>query len=207
MGRLVRITIYAIIILILYFWITAIINSYTNKADLGSLQATSDTLAIDSSALYNDSILNPSDTALQDEVITNQDIVDGINYNEVDNELKALEEKQKSNAESTSNDDGKKSSKLEPKPASKPNEKPKTTIVSGDGGPYLVMAGSYLLRENANKMVKRLKSLGYNKADVIIFTASEYYSVVAVSYQSEEKAKEASAMLKRKGIDSFVKTK
>lgn len=97
------------------------------------------------------------------------------------------------------------------KPAPKPKpvkQEPAATISQpGDGGKYLVMAGSYLLRDNATKMVKKLREMGYVHAEVMIFPESEFHSVVAVRYSSETKAQAAVTELKRKGIESFVKVK
>ena len=48
MGRLVRISIYALIILILYFWVTAIVRSYQNKSVEEENIQIADTLSLDS---------------------------------------------------------------------------------------------------------------------------------------------------------------
>jgi len=71
------------------------------------------------------------------------------------------------------------------------------------GGKYKVMAGTYLVKENADKMVDRLRGMGYAQARVI--PKEKMFSVVAASYDSESKAREVSEELKRKQIDSFVR--
>jgi cell division septation protein DedD len=71
------------------------------------------------------------------------------------------------------------------------------------GGKYKVMAGTYLVKENADKMVDRLRGMGYAQARVV--PKEKMFSVVAGSYDSESKAREVSEDLKRKQIDSFVR--
>ena len=41
-------------------------------------------------------------------------------------------------------------------------------------GEYIVVAGNYLLENNASEMVRKLKSAGYNKADKVVFDLSQY---------------------------------
>jgi len=228
MGRLVRILIYALVIFILYFWISALVKSYRNTSH--TLQDQN----IVSDSIFSDSLnsdMGLADTLNQhysdeNEVITNMDIVDGgIDYNAVDAKVKELEDKKRNKPDIASSiKNNNKGSSNEPtpvvssnaKPAKKPAEKRVESVrdinnkpsqkVTGDGGSYMVMAGSYLLRENADKMKKKLISLGYSQAEVVIFSASEYHSVIAVRFSSESRAQAAASELKRKGIDSFVKT-
>lgn len=221
MGRLIRIAIYALVILVLYFWLTAWLKSYRDNAELKkSEQIQSDTTLVDSLALTasGDSLAVSDSLGSQDmtgQSVTNEDIVDGkVNYSDLDKKIEKVEK-----------------SKNEPKPVTKPQQEPavkqekpakkpdrvtegakdltpqETTSKKGDGGAYMVMAGSYLLRENADKMVKKLRSMGYSNAEVVVFSESQYHSVVAARYKSESGAFNASAELKRRGIDSFVKTR
>jgi cell division protein FtsN len=92
------------------------------------------------------------------------------------------------------------------------SEKSKTVIVSqgtandgGNEGKYMVMAGSYLVRDNAEKMVERLAAMGYKQAEIL--PKGNMFAVVAARYSSESKAREVAETLKRKQIDSFVKSK
>ncbi len=210
MGRLVRIVIYALIILILYFWVSAIMNAYyKNKEQKIAEEITTDTLPPpDTSLQYTESNEKISDGTM----ISNEDIVDGkIDYNDVDSKVEEMVEK-------------KKISPLPVKQESKPAVKHQTTKtqpikevpksststakgLAGDGGKYMVMAGSYLLKENAQKMVTKLKAMGYSQSSVVVFTASQYHSVIAARYSSETQARTTATDLKQKGIDSFVKVK
>jgi cell division septation protein DedD len=214
MGRLVRISIYALIILILYFWITAVLKSYQkdNSTDVSNDLTTDvqlDTTSYDT--LMTDTLLDDSDR------LTNEDIVDGkVNYKALDEKVKKLEEKKPLETDKKSNVTPSNKPNTESKPALKPkptidNQDEVTsksvTTIKGDGGAYMVMAGSYLLKENAVKMVTKLKKMGYTQAEVTVFQASEYHSVIAARFSTESKAKASAADLKRKGVDSFVKSK
>lgn len=210
MGRLIRISIYALVILILYFWITAIIKSYQNNNIDQDIEAVVDTLTVDTADLS----INPDfDNVNSDSLITNEEIVDGkIDYKALDEKVKTMEETKPLPA----NNPKKESSISKPKDKQDITKKhsentttsPKPSIgnlKSGDGGGYKVMAGSYLLEENAKKMVKKLNGLGYGKAEIVVFQASGYHSVIACRHSSEKSAKSAVADLKSKGIDSFVR--
>jgi cell division septation protein DedD len=221
MGRLVRVVIYAVVIVLLYFWITAIITSYSKSRDKKEQEIISTDTIIKDSLLADTFGMGHDENA---KMISNEDIVDGkINYKEVDAKVNKLQEKKTSAANQNENIPSEKT-KSAPKqevqtskPAGRPAIKPdlkvadppqqpkKSDNITGDGGKYLVMAGSYLLKENALKMVKKLRNMGYANAELIVFTASEYHSVIAVRFSSEIKAQNAAAELKRKGVDSFVK--
>ncbi|MGB4840075.1 MAG: SPOR domain-containing protein [Saprospiraceae bacterium] len=223
MGRLVKISIYALFILVLYYWITAIIKTYNDKNKMKEDVTLNDSLSTHNS--INDlTNSNDIDTFTS---ISNEDIIDGnIDYDAVDKKVKSLTNDNNTLSENQ-NKKGQSTElmpKVENRPAVKQNEQPvkdlKPTVnkkssvnktvkstFEGDGGQFMVMAGSYLLNENAEKMVKKLKNQGYPKAKSVVFSSSQYHSVVAAQFSSQAKAQEASADLKRKGIDSFVKSK
>jgi len=214
MGRLVRIVIYALIILILYFWVSMIMNAYyKNKEQETPEVVTTDTLPIvDTTMQYTE---GGDDTVSN--LISNEEIVDGnIDYNDVDSKVEEMVEKKKSTPTPPAKQETKPVSTA--KPAIKP-QKPESTkevpknssnvtkAIAGDGGKYMVMAGSYLLKENAQKMVTKLKAMGYTQASVVVFSSSQYHSVIAARYSSETQARTTATDLKQKGIDSFVKVK
>jgi cell division protein FtsN len=192
MGRLVRILLYAFVILVLYFWITAIVKSYQKREVPVQIP---ETVEIDTS-LQTD----PIDTTTTDaDPLTNEEIVDGtLDYKELDNKVKEIEKKQEIIKEQQG------TIKKKEEIANK-TTKQESKVVASNGGKYKVIAGSYLLKENAEKMVKKLKSLGYKDAKIVVFSASGYHSVVASSYASESTAKSAASSLKSKGVDCFVK--
>jgi len=228
MGRLIRIAIYALVILVLYFWITAWLKSYKDDAIRQQAeQVFTDTTAVDSLALVaSDSLsladsLHAGDTSI--DAITNEQIVDGkVSYSDLDKKIEKVEKNLKA-PKLKGGEQSAKPSKTQEDPVTKqekPAKKPdrvtegakdltpsESTTKKGDGGAYMVMAGSYLLRENADKMVKKLKGMGYSNAEVVVFSQSQYHSVIAARYKSESSAYNASSELKRRGVDSFVKTR
>jgi cell division septation protein DedD len=89
-----------------------------------------------------------------------------------------------------------------PKPENKPTAK-----YNSSGGNYLVVAGSYLIRDNAEKMVSKLKGFGYSGAEIVNFDESQYHSISAGRYASYDEAGKVAKALKNKGIDCYVHTK
>ena len=87
------------------------------------------------------------------------------------------------------------------------NTTPSKQVYSGSGGKYLVIAGNYLLEDNATTMVIKLNKLGYDKAEKVIFDLSQFHSVCAGRFDDKSAAITLSEELKRRGIDSYVHTK
>lgn len=244
MSRIVRVVLYSVIVLVLYYVIYEIIRVY-NKASLPNeteLDGT-DTLDLTTGAVDTLGL----DSFPSDELITNEEIVGGgsvgdvteaespegnsgrkhekpaaplVKKTEAPAKTKPVVEempvqKKPVKTKTPEKTEVKKPAPAQTKPAIKPEPQPqpvkqqpaKTVDQPGDGGKYLVMAGSYLLRDNASKMVKKLREMGYTNAEVVIFPESEFHSVIAVRYASEAKAQAAVTELKRKGIESFVKVK
>jgi len=81
----------------------------------------------------------------------------------------------------------------------------KATESGSTAGKYKVMAGTYLVRENAQKMVDRLRAMGYTRAEIV--PKEKMFAVIAAAFDTEARAREVSEELKRKQIDSFVKAK
>jgi hypothetical protein len=79
---------------------------------------------------------------------------------------------------------------------------------SGDlGGRYLVIAGSYILENNADVMVKKLVKMGYSNAEKVVFDLSQFYSVCAGRYDDYTKAVQVDSDLERRGIECYVHKK
>lgn len=73
-------------------------------------------------------------------------------------------------------------------------------------GSYLVVAGSYLVKDNALKMKRRIADLGYN-SEIVNFDLSQYYSVLAGRFSSRSEAANVVEILKRSRIDSYIHRK
>ena len=92
------------------------------------------------------------------------------------------------------------------KKASPSKSSPTIRHKASKGSRYLVVAGSYLVKGNANKMKQKLYNLGYN-SEIVNFDLSQYYSVLAGRFSSRKEANEAVTILKRSGIDCYVHRK
>jgi len=74
-------------------------------------------------------------------------------------------------------------------------------------GKYLLIAGNFLVKENAIAMVNKLLEMGYNEAEWAVFDYSQYYTVVAVRNDNYALAQSNSKELKSRGIDNYIHTK
>ena len=90
----------------------------------------------------------------------------------------------------------------ESKPVIK-KEVPEQSI--GSDGNYLLIAGNYSEEFNADGMVKKLKSMGFAKAEKIVFEGSRFYTVIAGKYPTADSATSAQRGLGN--IDSYVQRK
>lgn len=79
-----------------------------------------------------------------------------------------------------------------------------TTYSSSENADFLVIAGSFSNEANADKMVQKLKDMGYNDTEKVVFDFSQYYSVVTGKHDSESNAKDMSLELKNKNINAYV---
>ncbi len=97
------------------------------------------------------------------------------------------------------------SSKIEETTVSQPPQRPVSTASAT--GNYLVVAGNYLVKSNADAMVARLKQAGYANSSHSVFDLSQYYTVIAGRYNSRIDANTTSEQLKKIGIDNYILTK
>ncbi|MFT4566374.1 MAG: cell division septation protein DedD [Saprospiraceae bacterium] len=105
--------------------------------------------------------------------------------------------------------EGDASATSEPEEASTPrsysNSAPTTSYsASSSTEPYLIVAGNYLLEDNAESMIKELKRKGYQEAEKVVFDLSQYHTVIAGRYSSRSAATSAAGELKRAGVDNYV---
>ena len=84
---------------------------------------------------------------------------------------------------------------------------PKPATPSADKGDFLVVAGSFNIKENAIDMERQLKELGYTSASIVYFNAREYHSVVAGEYPTREEAERVAAALRKSGIEAYAHKK
>jgi hypothetical protein len=196
MGRALKILAYAVILFLTYLVITAGLKSCSNKKDTTSVEMndSAESNEYSDDDYFEDGAEEPS--SQEDDFFGSTEAQEDINYDEID---KALDEKKT------------------PKPQADADYTETTTqsttpirsnYSSGStSGDYLVIAGSYIINTNAENMILKLKKMGYDKAEIIIFDQSQYHTVVASRSNNYDQALSVSGTLKSKGIDSYVHRK
>ncbi len=142
------------------------------------------------------------------------DIMDEIISGETEEELlrEELEQQAEANAEAKAKVDESVTKEKNTPDKTTVNEEPKpkpTTpkpAVTARNAKYLVIAGSFGSKKNADSFVKTLKKKGY-QAEVVNFINSQMHTVVAARYNSKSKAEATKQEMKNKKIDCYVYTK
>jgi cell division protein FtsN len=214
MNKLLKILIGAVLLLFVYLGGTALYKSMSNAEDSPTqMVADGDEYDIFDETEEDDDFFEESteekDPEIKEDGTPSSDEAagSGIDYSEID---EALEEpiKEKAKPVTSTKTSTKETTKKVSKPVKstpKPVQKPKTSPSSN--GKYLVIAGSYLVKENAEKMKTRLAKLGYDKAEIVVFDERKYHTVCASKSNDYDTAVRQSNALKRKGIDSYVHTR
>lgn len=195
MGRFLKIGVYVAVLFLAYLWIATVAKSCNKKTTADSNDNTEmvDDVADVDTDEFEDDLFEDEEgsdldiTATTDGMGGGNEIVEddsnAIDYTEVD-EIIEKSNKIKTSTTSTSNNT--------------------STSYSGK---YMLLAGSYLIEDNAQIMVNKLKKLGYKNSEMVVFNMSQYHSVCAGRYTSLSSAQQESSALKRKGIDNYVHTK
>lgn len=96
-----------------------------------------------------------------------------------------------------------------PVPATKPavtaeveEEEPETKKVEslGGTGDYLVVVGSFKVKSNAENQAKKLRGMGYDESEVVLFDRGTYARVLVDRFDSQSDAQSLVSELKGKGI-------
>lgn len=82
-----------------------------------------------------------------------------------------------------------------------------TATASNSSGRYMVIAGTYRQRSNADQQVARLRKMGYDKAEVSLFDNGTYALALVDRFGSYGDAKRLVNELKGKGIDALIDEK
>ena len=80
---------------------------------------------------------------------------------------------------------------------------------SSSYGDYLVLAGSFTIKANAESHQTKLEKMGYDDSEVTLFNGGKYASVLVDRFDSESAAAELALVgeLKGKGIEAYVHKK
>lgn len=81
------------------------------------------------------------------------------------------------------------------------------TRISTSSGKYMILAGSYRQRNNADNQVAKLKKMGYSDTRVELFDKGSFAVVLVDRTNSYTTAQNLVAELKGKGIDAMIKAK
>ena len=199
MGRALKILAYAVILFLTYLLITATLKT-CSKSDNDVASAEIEN-SIDEGEGFEDDYFEDgideieSTTAdEEDDFFGATDSVEDIDYEEIDQALEGT--KQKKSANPTPDVD-----------YTTPSVPERSTTSSLSSGNYLVIAGSYIINTNAENMVLKLKRMGYDNAEIVIFDQSQYHTVVAQRSNNYNNALSIASGLKSKGVDSYVHTK
>jgi cell division protein FtsN len=204
MSRLLRILLYIIFFVLIFFWFSGIMKSCNQKkmanepgvATEENVQAVEDEVEDIVSEFFED----------DSEGDTSESSTEGTSSAE--EEFEANENASELKSETTKEDN--KTTQAKPAKESTPPRKAEakeSTLAAtktSSKGPYMIIAGSFSVEENAEKMVNRLKSMGYYDAEKIVFDKSKYYSVSASRFSSKNEAIRAVSELKAKGVDCYV---
>lgn len=198
MGRFLKIGVYVAVLFLAYLWIATVAKSCNKKATADADNTNTemiDHVADVDTDEFEDDLFEDEDYGDIDVTATTDGMgggtfeddgisdSNGIDYTEVDEII------EKSNTTST------------------PAKSTSTNNHNSYSGKFMLLAGSYLIEDNAQAMIRKLKKLGYNDAEMVIFDMSQYHSVCAGRYSSLSSAQQESGTLKRKGIDNYVHTK
>lgn len=75
------------------------------------------------------------------------------------------------------------------------------------GGDFLVLAGSFEYKHNAQVQAKKIQNLGYSKAEVVSFNRGKYASVLVNRFETEAEARALVDKLRKDGVSSYVHKK
>ena len=96
---------------------------------------------------------------------------------------------------------------LEPNETEDSNESTGGAYSKGSGD-YLVIAGAYTIKANAEKSLARVRDLGYPNAEIVQFDFSDYYSVCVARYELKSDANSVANSLKsRHSVNAYVHKK
>lgn len=85
-----------------------------------------------------------------------------------------------------------------------PDDTPTTSPRTSSAGQYMVLAGSFRQKSNAESQVSRLRKMGYNNASVELFDNGAYAVALVDRFGDYSTANNLAAELKGKGVEAMV---
>ncbi len=120
-----------------------------------------------------------------------------------DNEVVPFEEEPETGANTTASQP----STSTPRASTTTEEPPRTVSAAERSGDYLVLAGSFSVRANAETEVNRLQKMGYTNAEVSPFNRGKFAVVLVDRFTDMTEAQALVKELKAKGVESYVQEK
>jgi len=192
MHRVLRIVLIITFMLLLILWFSTIFNT-CNKKKAAELAKTEESeLTADTMDVFEDL----GEDLFEDGSTKEEDPFEYDSSSGDAGESVSLDKKASPGSESFTDYTGSPSD-----PVNQPAPSPKSS--AGDNASYLVVAGSFLVQENAVKMKNKLVGMGYS-AEVRNFNFSQYYSVIAGRFNSRTAADKMAGELKSRGVDCLV---
>ncbi len=198
--RYLKIALSGTALFLVYLWVSVLLNSCNNDKIVAT--ETSDDVELLAEEIdYTEDEFEGEDSA--NDYTSNDESIQ-TDYNEETESSDYEESSDYIAGDYTSSEPAK--TKLEPKKKVRNFDSKMSQKSSDPYGEFMVIAGSYLLEDNAQSMIGKLKGIGYN-AEIVYFDQSQYHSICAGRYDSRSTAKETSYALKNRGIDSYVHRK
>ena len=201
MGRFLKIAVYIAVLFLGYLWIATVAKSCNKTASADDNTEMVDDIA--NGEEFEDDFFGDDaedETATTDEMgggSSDFETSEGLDSETMDyTEVDEIIEKTKSTSSNTTSRNNNTTTTSSTR-----------TTSSNSTGKFLLLAGSYLIEDNAEVMVKKLKKIGYTNAEIVVFDMSQYHSVCAGRFTSLSSANQESGSLKRKGVDNYVHTK
>ena len=201
MTKTVKIIIYIAILLFVYFAISTIYKSCSHTTDDIIELQDDNTTSDEEDDFFKDFDEEATDEHSENE-ITENEVTELIGEDE-DIDYKSLDDRLTGDDDSTVD---KEKEWVEEKPTAKPSSSNHYNS-SNSAGKYLIVAGSFLVEQNASNLVSKLKKMGYRDAEVVVFDDSRYYTVVANRFNTKSEANNMVSSLKNKRVDCYVHTK
>ena len=198
MSRLLKILIYAVVLFFLFLWISTIVKSCRSDNGTNAPSTTTSNTDDTTEEIYDEDDFfkdESADELTDDPSVMTTESEDKIEYTEIDIVVK----------EKLNQQESKPAKPITTTTKTKPTKSNNTRISKvNSNGKYMVIAGSFLIKDNALDMKNRLSKLGYENSELVVFDLSQYHSVVASRYSTYEAALKISNELKRSGVDCYV---
>ncbi|MDA9181599.1 MAG: SPOR domain-containing protein [Saprospiraceae bacterium] len=198
MSRLLKILIYAVVLFFLFLWLSTIVKSCGSDNETNAPSTTTSNTDDTAEEIYDEDDFfedESADEVTDDPSEMTTESEDKIEYTEIDTVVK----------EKLNQQESKPAKPITTTTQTKPTKSNNTRVSKvNSNGKYMVIAGSFLIKDNALDMKNRLSKLGYENSELVVFDLSQYHSVVASRYSTYEAALKISNELKRSGVDCYV---